>query len=722
MLGQIFENLLEDNKFKGAYYTKKEVVQYMAKEALIAYLQTDCQDEEKKERIRKFVTSYDSSVLSNDILSQIKESLKQIKVCDPAIGSGAYPMGVLKEIFRCRLAIEDFSAERYADVKRHIIQNNIYGVDIEQGAVEIARLRFWLSLVVDEVEPEVLPNLDYKIVAGNSLLTTFNSQYVNLEKNKNNSDDFFLKQKKIKLASKKNELFMLSGNEKYRCMNDIKILILDMLLIQLKGEHKGRLDSKIYDGNLFEAISGVAAVDDDKAAKVVSPQQHAMIEEINSIKTLLENEQISIKERSQMAVPFFDWKLMFSEIFQNGGFDIVLGNPPYISAPNQLLDEVLIKQRDNIRECGRYTTLNEKWDLYVPFMELGVQLLKENGIFTMIVPYPLTNQKYSKKLRRFFCEKNSLIEVVDAKGYKLFKNATVENCVPLIRKGNATTNVVIAHYHDDKTISKDYSLKIDKFVLDSNTYVWNLTQEDRKSNKYECLYVLGDFCYISVGMVLHADEKIAKGEFVKDDLISLTKDDKHIKKYIEGKDIEKYYVKRTRYLEYGTIRCPGKIRRPTFPELYIHPKLLCNTLGNFRVIEDDNGEYVCNHKLYVIVPWESLKGVNNKSINGSIKKYSNLTRNEMESLSKEINLNYILAILNSKKAVSLLADLRGDDMNIYPEHIRNIPIPIENIKLQNKIGNLAKQILNMKTIDSSTDTSELEAIVDELVDNLYDNL
>lgn len=713
MLGQIFENLLEDNKFKGAYYTKKEVVQYMAKEALIAYLQTDCEDLEKKERVRKFVTTYDSSDLNDEENTEIKKNLKRIKVCDPAIGSGAYPMGVLKEIFRCRLAIEDFSAERYADVKRHIIQNNIYGVDIEQGAVEIARLRFWLSLVVDEVEPVLLPNLDYKIVTGNSLITTFNGQYVNLEKNKNNTDDFFLQQMKNKLASKKNDLFMLSGDEKYKCMIEIKILILDMLVIQLTGENKGKRDSKMSVGNLFEENSAVAAVDDDKVAQLVSPEQQAMIEEVEALRALLTNVGIGLKERSQIIVPFFDWKLMFSEIFQNGGFDIVLGNPPYISAPNQLQDNVLNKQRDSIRKSGRYSTLNEKWDLYVPFMELGVQLLKDDGIFTMIVPYPLTNQKYGKKLRRFFCEENRLIEVVDAKGYKLFKNATVENCIPLIRKSNFTNSVIIAHYHDDKTISKDYSLDTEKLVLDSNTYVWNLTQEARNTNRYENMHVLGDYCYISKGMVLHSEE----GLFTKDDLISKTKDSIHSREYVEAKDISRYAVERVKYLEYGTERCPSKLSRPTFPELYDRNKIIMNCLGGLN--STIGNSLLHNHSLYCAVLWKDLKGVENKSISNSIKKYSSMDREEMESLSNNVDLRYLLGIMNSSYTKVLLTNLRGGDYHIYPEHIRNIPIPIAPKEQQNSISELVDRILYEKKANPNADISPFDLQIDILIYHLY---
>ena len=171
MLGKIFENLLEDNKDKGAFYTPKEIVRYMCQESLIAYLVEKTKIEEAI--IRGFVTQpYDvAESLNAKDSDDLFDALIAVKICDPAIGSGAFPMGLLNELVRCEEALvlgKEKNNDR-AHLKREIIKNNIYGVDIEKGAVDIARLRFWLSLVVDEEEPSPLPNLDYKIMQGNSL-------------------------------------------------------------------------------------------------------------------------------------------------------------------------------------------------------------------------------------------------------------------------------------------------------------------------------------------------------------------------------------------------------------------------------------------------------------------------------------------------------------------------------------------------------------------------
>ena len=206
MLGKVFENLLEvkDRKSKGTYYTPREIVHYMCQQSLINYLATELKDKVKKEDIEtlikygetavehdvvhiqkitknsKYKGRYDKSKLPKNIEKHAKiidEKLASIRVCDPAVGSGAFPVGMMNEIVRTRNVlinyIKDKKERTIYDFKRHAIQNCLYGVDIDSGAVEIAKLRLWLSLIVDEedirqIKP--LPNLDYKIVCGNSLL------------------------------------------------------------------------------------------------------------------------------------------------------------------------------------------------------------------------------------------------------------------------------------------------------------------------------------------------------------------------------------------------------------------------------------------------------------------------------------------------------------------------------------------------------------------------
>ncbi len=281
MLGRIFENLLEDNKDKGAFYTPKEIVTYMCRESLIAYLQTDVDDEPTKEAIRQFVTTHDAATLGN-IADDIDQRLKDVKICDPAIGSGAFPMGLLKELFLCRTALEGISQHQAAEIKKHIIQQNIYGVDIERGAVDIARLRFWLSLIVDEETPQALPNLDFKIMQGNSLLEQYKgadlSTMTDAKWNENESLSLFenmldvlRRELRIKIA---HYYDCTNHKEKYV----LKRQIVENVKQQLHEQHVG----DVFNDTNLEG-----------------------------------NNQ------------FFLWHTWFNDVFSQGGFDIVIGNPPY---------------------------------------------------------------------------------------------------------------------------------------------------------------------------------------------------------------------------------------------------------------------------------------------------------------------------------------------------------------------------------------------------------
>ena len=575
MLGRIFENLLEDNKDKGAFYTPKEIVQYMCRESLIAYLQTD-QRKEDKECIRLFVTTHDATLLG-DLKEEIDKKLCNVKICDPAIGSGAFPMGLLRELFFCRSAIEPNIMENAAKIKRHIIQNNIYGVDIERGAVDIARLRFWLSLIVDEKSPEALPNLDFKIMQGNSLLEQYKG-----------ADLSTMTDKKVTAEG---------------------ITLFDSML-------------DVYRKNLRDKLSEYyACPEHDKKVQLRKDISDIVKQELMEQGIHIDFEGIDLSANSQ----FFLWHTWFHDVFSRpsngGGFDITIGNPPYISAPTQIASPELNEQRKRIVASKKYKSLNEKWDLYVPFMELGLQLLCPKGIFAMIVPYPLTNQKYGKKLRKMLAEEYRLLEIADLNGTKIFENATVSNCIPFIQNSQPEGELRITQIFEDKIIREVLSKSPEELKQDNKNYVWNLTEEERTGNRFVNMNVLGDFCYISVGMVVNANEKDAQGAFKKEDLISDSYDAIHCRKYIEAKDIDKFQVKRVRYLEWNTERCPDKLRRPTFRELYDCPKLLINRLGVLKVYLDMDTHFLHSDSMFCAVLWKDLKGVYNKSLSSSIKKF-----------------------------------------------------------------------------------------------------
>ena len=594
ILGHIFENSLSEieevtqqinngeapqtskRKQDGVFYTPQYITKYIV-ENTVGRL---CAEKKKKLNIveDEYLSDQRRQLKTKQrLLEQLKEYRKwllQLTILDPACGSGAFLnaalqflMGEHKQIDELEKKVLGYSLE-FQDVENYILENNLFGVDINEESVEIAQLALWLRTAKPHRK---LNSLNENIKCGNSLISD-------------------------------------------------------------------------------PAIAG------DKA---------------------------------------FNWQEQFPKVFENGGFDVVIGNPPYVSAPNQVASQELSRQRKAIINSGKYSSLFQKWDLYIPFIELGIKrLCKDNGLSAMIVPYPLTNQLYAKKSREMLLDEFSLYEVSDLKGTKVFEDAAVTSTIFFVQKSRKEQIITISKI-EDGVLQPIYTKNRDDLVQDDKTFVWNLEQSVTKSKRHEDMNVLGDFCYVSVGMVLNADENIAKGEFVKDDLISEIKDDIHCKEYIEGKDLERYQIKRVRYLEYGTERCPAKIRRKTFPELYTNRKLVINGLGNFKVFLDRKGSLCSNHKGQLCLLWKDLCGVENTSIETSIKKYCKLSRQEMESLSKECDLRYILAILNSKYAIELLNNIRAGDMNIYPEHIRNIPIPAISPDAQQPFIALADTMLTL---------------------------
>ena len=344
-------------------------------------------------------------------------------------------------------------------------------------------------------------------------------------------------------------------------------------------------------------------------------------------------------------------------------------------------------------------------------------MLNKGGSFSMIVPFPLSNQLYGKKFRKWVWDNYRVSEIVDLNGTKIFDNATVSNLILFAQNSISNGKVIISNINEEKEIFHVFEQEYCNLIQDESKLVWNFTKDERSKNRYSSMLTLGDYCYISVGMVLNADEKTAKGEFAKEDLISNIKDSLHPREYVESKDIGRYIIKNERYLEYDTERCPNKLRRPTFRELYNCDKLVINRLGSLQVMIDDTVHYLQSDSSFMAILWRSLCSVENKSIKASIKRYSHHTREEMETYSDNVCLEYLLSILNSKYAIVLLANQRGDDYHIYPEHLRNMPIAPASIEQQEVLRALVKEIVQKKK--DGLDTSVLENQIDFFVYHLY---
>ncbi len=597
ILGHIFENSLSEieevtqqinsgaapqtskRKQDGVFYTPQYITKYIVENTvgrLCAEKKTKLgivEDEYFSDQRRQLKTK--KRLL--DQLQQYRKWLLQITILDPACGSGAFLNAALQFLMAEHKLIDEMEAKVtgstivFQDVENSILENNLFGVDINEESVEIAQLALWLRTAKPHRK---LNTLNENIKCGNSLISD-------------------------------------------------------------------------------PTVAGEKA---------------------------------------------FNWQEQFHKVFEKGGFDVVIGNPPYVSAATQVASEEMSNQRRGIINSGKYKSLYQKWDLYIPFIELGIRYLcKEGGFCSMIVPYPLTNQLYAQKAREMLLDEFSLYEVSDLKGTKVFDDAVVTSTIFFVQKKQNTKSVNVSKI-EEGTLQPVYQKDRDSLLQDEKTYVWNLDNTTKKANRHEGMKVLGDFCYISKGMVLNADEKTAKGAFKKEDLVSMTKDEIHCREYVEAKDIDRYVVNRIRFLEYETERSPYQLSRPTFRELYDCPKLLTNKIGSLKVVLDKN-RLLCDQTNRICVLWKDLKGVDNASINNSIKKFSEVTRHELEQLSSTIEIKFLLVILNSKYANYLLDSIRGSgNIDVNPEYIRNIPIPLVSIDVQCSFIDLADKMLSFKSL------------------------
>ena len=452
MLSKIFESLLEDNKDKGAFYTPKEIVSYMCRSALSSYLKEPLASLGVQESaVDAFVNNpQEHHDFTEEQRTVLLDSLRTVRICDPAIGSGAFPVGMMNLLYQCRRSLEGSDA-RTVDIKTDIIQHNIFGVDIEQGAVDIARLRFWLALVVDEEEAHALPNLDYRIVRGNSLLTTFNNEYINLGEEKPSNRTKLAKLKK-QLAIAQAGYYNLCGEEKLRKEIEIKLLLLDIIAMRLDIDIKVADEVAADNPTLFDVPRNARQTKAQKKAIALAEQKRKSRIILKGLRDKLNGNKLSLIERARTDINFFDWGIIFSDVFaEKKGFDVVIGNPPYFvyEASNKVhIDEFH-------RDANTFAmAFGGKLNAYKVFLAKGLKgLLRKNGILSFIFQNSFVADKQAIGLRKYTLSNTQILHIDsfperDNKRKRVFESAKMSVCIVYIRNEKSQAPFTINFWAD----------------------------------------------------------------------------------------------------------------------------------------------------------------------------------------------------------------------------------------------------------------------------------
>lgn len=759
MLGHIFENLLEDNKDKGAFYTPKEIVHYMCQESLKEYLKTYLegqnlwpQDEANSTIMEQALEAFIKRKEAGQVIDFDKAmatALRDVKICDPAIGSGAFPMGLLNEIYHCMFTLYHASPDVVGDVwgmesweadtvKKNIIQNSIYGVDIEKGAVDIARLRFWLSLLIEEDFPNPLPNLDYKIVVGNSLVSKLGDEVIDIDWGLNETLYGFFgadlareNTELLKKISRKQREFFNPESDKKKLSDDIRNLKIDLLINQLE---------------LMIVTKGLETQPTD-SGRNLSQQTEVYLqtcgwkENIRHLKIL--------KESPEKPVCFFDWKLDFPEVM-NGqvckktGFDIVIANPPYIGSKGNedIFHEI---QRSTIGK--RFYT---RWvDYFYFFFHLGIDLLKENGNLNYITTNYFFTSTGGVKLREDLLKRTTVKLIVDFGDLKIFESALGQhNCITIIQKAHSkeltTTKVFTGKGTADETIlrkllysfpeifdvqqvehdilfdKKDYSIRV--FGTKSVNNKSELNLQDVLTKLIYDSKRLGDITNITMGIVSLSDTvsnlhiKKFGSNFKKGDgiyvlknmeveklMLSKSQKDQYIKPFFKNSQIERYVsLKKNNYWliylrDNGLpIDLPAGLKAHFEKYKSIIVGLKNNFLKNeiaasvvkkwyangnyFVLFTPKKSEYFEGQK--IIAPYRNLNNIfsfSDQPFYGSKDIAYILKKNSL------VDFRYLVCVLNSKLIYQWLfyrGKRKGKVLELYKKPLSEIPIKVCSAKIQ----------------------------------------
>ena len=763
MLGHIFENLLEDNKDKGAFYTPKEIVQYMCRQSIIQYLKTHESDEQYAEPIEELINNgiIKPILKTQSVASRFMQLLKNVKVCDPAIGSGAFPMGILYVLYHAIHHLQSY-AEPHGNfdstqTKREIIQNNIFGVDIEQGAVDIARLRFWLALVVDANEPEPLPNLDYKITCGNSqicrysLNTPISDVFVEynrigkekVKKENKTWNDFTLENYKNLVVGYTEEHD--DKNSLKATINEIKSCFKTTLA---KGDIKKRqsAEKKVYDYEAIPLFGEPLAKEDPIGYSKAKSELKKLVEKE---KEILNNKKY---ENS------FEWRFEYPQLLNEDGdfigFDIIIANPPYIKE-GRMSKAFFEPYKDSPYYKG-------KMDIWYLFACNGLDLWNSNGILCFIATNNWVTSYGASKLRDKVIKETRICNIVDFGAVMMFESASIQTMIMMFQKDR---------------ISDDYSFDYRKLTAYKATEKEAIGILSKVSNNGECYRpiirrvnfygknitfsksdeILDKICSVKDGIFLSENEltngihphfdfvnkklsekygfPIGKGIFglsmSEINALQLTESElKLIKPYYNSSDnVSRYIVKTT---DLSIIYTTSAFKNPHSMDSYPHLKA---HLDQFKdVITSDNKPYGL-HRARVESFFVGEKIVALRKCAGKpIFAYAN-GQNYMSATfyiikTNRVNMKYLTGLLNSKLIEFWLKNrgkMQGANYQLDKEPLKQIPIAVPSIEVQTIIANLVDTIILLNSTDkrasnlvlNSYISSDFEKLINGCIYEIY---
>lgn len=744
MLGKVFENLIDYNKASGAFYTPREIVHYMCQSALISHFLRFYP--EHRSDIENLILHHQSDsdfIRSNG--SEIKAKLLNLKILDPAIGSGAFPMGLLLEIMQVLESLDKtMSYEARARHKRDIIARCIYGIDIDSGAIEIAKLRFWLSIAVDEVCPNPLPNLDFKFMQGNSLLEHLSVGKDSIEII---PKDFMKDLQPTVLFDTNADKVLFQGDTAKKLQN----LFLEYYA-QSDSTKKAKQKAKIIKimQEAFDAQIVRITQDIDSHTKNLQsyPLNPSTAKKRENLSNKIESLMMHTAALQSLAKDFIDndfhtdklflYNFFFANIISEGGFDIVIGNPPYIRGQNIPNKEAISKSYVGFA-CGSA-------DIYTYFFAKGFELLKQKGTLSYIVSNKFTKASYGQNLRNLILQ-NQIVFYVDCDGVKIFDNAKVDSCIISISKTKPIHTFSYSKIASLQNFANDIYTNIQKIPQQNlNPKFFSFKPQTKSTDLVQKLKYFelkfSQIAQIAKGSSSGNDDvflfdfvlESKKLYKVKNDFGEFELEKDLLQPFVYGEDIRRYeYCKYATYILYPYDNQNALIKSNTmskkYPLIYQYLQDRKSLLMQRKIKLNDDDFYkfsaIRNPHTYkkpkVMIPDllnHSRFGFDNVGFYHNASIHNVCLKQGYENLEK-----MILGVLNSRLFWFFIrhssANL-GSATRLMPSYLNDFSFPkidSNNQDLADEIGSLVDRTLESKS--QNKDTNELERQIDELVYKLY---